>query len=163
MSVRIKIAENAKELDDVFRLRYQVYIEQENVLKGIVSDESRSVFNRFDALPPVANIIAYSGEEAVGTLRINLDTGSRLPADEIYDYTQHRERVTEEWMQTHDEPPRFVGAGMLAILMYFVLCLKWLQVWHLPGKVLTFLLQLMPKPQGCMSDADSEALMSSNG
>ena len=115
MSVRVKVAQNARELDDVFQLRHKVYVEQEGVFKGEGSGDTRSVFNRFDALSPVANIIAYSGPEPVGTLRINLDTGAQLPADELYDFTQHRKNIADEWAQQHDEPPRFVGAGMLAI------------------------------------------------
>ncbi len=115
MSVRIKIAQTAKELDDVFHLRHQVYVKGEGVLKGMVSEESGTVFDRFDALPPVANIIAYSGDKAIGTMRINLDTGTGLPPDELHDFSEYRKQITEQWMLSHDTPPRFGSAGMLAI------------------------------------------------
>ena len=87
MSVRIKIANNACELDDVFRLRHMVYVKQEGVFQG--AEEGR-VFDRFDVQPPVANLIAYDGVKAIGTLRINLDTGTDLPADELYDFSEYR-------------------------------------------------------------------------
>ncbi len=115
MSVRVKIAKTAKELDDVFHLRHQVYVKGEGVLKGIISDSSETIFDRFDALPPVGNIIAYSGDEPIGTMRINLDAGVGLPPDESHDFTEYRERIVEQWMRTHNTPPRFGSAGMLAI------------------------------------------------
>jgi len=83
--------------------------------KGIVSEESETIFDRFDALPPVGNIIAYSGDEPIGTMRINLDAGVGLPPDDSSDFTEYRERIVEQWMRTHSSPPRFGSAGMLAI------------------------------------------------
>lgn len=115
MSVRIKIAQTAGELDDVFHLRHQVYVTGEGVLTGLVSEESRTVFDRFDVLPPVANIVAYNGDVPIGAMRINLDAGAGLPSDELYDFSEYRERIAEEWMRDHDAPPRFGSAGMLAI------------------------------------------------
>ncbi len=115
MTVRVKIAKTAKELDDVFHLRHQVYVKGEGVLKGIVSEESETIFDRFDALPPVGNIIAYSGNEPIGTMRINLDAGVGLPPDDSSDFTAYRERIVEQWMRTHSSPPQFGSAGMLAI------------------------------------------------
>ncbi len=115
MTVRVKIAKTAKELDDIFHLRHQVYVKGEGVLKGIVSEESETIFDRFDALPPVGNIIAYSGNEPIGTMRINLDAGVGLPPDDSSDFTEYRERIVEQWMRTHSSPPRFGSAGMLAI------------------------------------------------
>lgn len=115
MSVRIKIAQTAEELNDVFRLRYRVYVEGEGVLKGDPSKKSGTVSDRFDALPPVGNIIAYCDQEPVGTMRINLDAGVGLPPDDIFDSSDYQERVTEEWLRGHDSPPSFGSAGMLAI------------------------------------------------
>ncbi len=115
MSVRIKVAQTARELNDVFHLRHQVYVKGEGVLKQVVSEDSGTVFDRFDALPPVANIIAYSGEEPIGTMRINLDTGTGLPPDELYDFSEYRRQITEQWTHSHDTPPSFGSAGMLAI------------------------------------------------
>ncbi len=115
MTVRVKIAKTAKELDDIFHLRHQVYVKGEGVLKGIVSEESETIFDRFDALPPVGNIIAYSGNEPIGTMRINLDAGVGLPPDDSSDFSEYRERIVEQWMRSHSSPPRFGSAGMLAI------------------------------------------------
>lgn len=114
MSVRIKITRNATELNHVFRLRHNVYVEQEGVY-DTRHDDATSLVDRFDAFPPVANIIAYSGQVPIGTLRMNLDTGEGLPPDELYDFTEYRRSVAEEWMQIRITPPRFMSGGMLAI------------------------------------------------
>ncbi len=115
MPIRIKIAQTAGELEDVFRLRHRVYVGQEGVFKDSSAAKSGLLFDRFDVLPPVANIIAYDGETPIGTMRINLDAGAGLPSDEFYDLTPYRTRITNEWMTTHDTPPRIGSAGMLAI------------------------------------------------
>ena len=113
MAIRLKIAQSANELDDVFWLRYQVYAES-----GYFSDigGSQHLTDRFDAHPYCANIIAYDdGKVPVGTLRVNMDTGGGLPADEYYDFTGHRNAINEEWLSLQNEEPRLCSAGMLAI------------------------------------------------
>lgn len=114
MAIRLKIASTARELDNVFWLRHQVYVEagyfteQDNI--GYLSD-------RFDAHPRCANIIAYDDEQnPVGTLRVNVDTGEGLPASEHYDFSAHQEKIQKEWQAEATEHPIFCGAGMLAIV-----------------------------------------------
>jgi len=114
MSIRIKIAQDALELNDVFRLRHQVYVEQEGVFKSTGSD-AMAIVDCFDAFPPAANIIAYSGSEPIGTLRMNLDTGAGLPSEELYNFDTYRQQVTEEWREKHGESPCFMSGGLLAI------------------------------------------------
>lgn len=109
MAIRLKIAESAKELDDVFWLRHEVYAEE-----GYFNEEGEVLYitDRFDAHPLCANIIAYDDKgNPVGTLRVNGDTESGLPADEYYDFSEHRRKIAEET----DTAPRFCSAGMLAI------------------------------------------------
>jgi len=114
MSVRIKIAKSSKELDDVFQLRHSVYVKQEGVFKE-ASKTASALVDRFDAFPPNANIIAYSSDEPIGTLRMNLDTGMGLPPDELYNFDEYRNKVINEWNGNSDHPPRFMSGGMLAI------------------------------------------------
>lgn len=112
MPVRIKVARTAEELDDVFRLRHEVYVGEEGYFKEAIKGSNRIV-DRFDSFPDVANIIAYSDGVPVGTLRINRDSELGLPPDEIFDFSEYRQSVGT----TGDESqsPVFVGAGMLAI------------------------------------------------
>lgn len=117
MLVRIKIAQSAKEMADVFRLRYRVFVEDEGILKGLASHKSKTIFDLYDALPLVANIIAYSSNEPVGTIRINLDTGAGLPSDEFGDFSGYKKEIEEQWKNSASNhlPLRFGSAGMLAI------------------------------------------------
>ena len=111
MAIKVKVATTPKELNDVYRLRYKVYVESEGYFKDIAGD---LIVDQFDALPQVANIIAYSGNTPVGTIRANVDTEIKLPSDELYDFTQYREKTIAE-QQAKGKPVKFASAGMLAI------------------------------------------------
>lgn len=73
---KIKIAETADEKEQVFNLRYQVYIEEQ----GRPSHYADHKYKRLeDPLDDSANIfVAYQNEQLVGTLRNNLATNSNL-------------------------------------------------------------------------------------
>lgn len=89
MTIKIKIAKTAKEIDDVFRLRYDVYVKEEG-LYGDAYDAHQRIIDQFDVVPGAANIIAYNGDEPIATIRINGDTEIGLPLDELYDYSPYR-------------------------------------------------------------------------
>ena len=112
MAIRIKVATTAKELNDVYRLRYQVYVETEGCFKDI---KGNLIIDQFDAMPKVANIIAYEGHIPVGTIRVNLDSEILLPADEAYDFSGYRQSVANTSKNKEQPAPIFVNAGMLAI------------------------------------------------
>lgn len=114
MGIRLKPAETAQELDDVFRLRRQVYVAQEGKFVRN-TDDGDYLSDRFDAHPWCANLIAYDGDEAVATIRLNLDTGSGLPADEHYDFADEKRRIEIEWRLQTGGAPRIGSAGMLAV------------------------------------------------
>lgn len=115
MSIRVKVAESAKELEDVLRLRHEVYAGEEGYFKDTPQDAHGVIVDQFDVFPLVANIVAYSGEEPIGTIRLNLDLGQGLPPEELYDYSDFRQKVTEEWRSKYDKEPSIGSAGMLAI------------------------------------------------
>ena len=111
MSINIKIAKTEQELSDVYRLRYQVYSEQgrfAELYDGVIVD-------LFDAIPSVANVIAYSGETPIATIRINLDSALKLPADHLFDFSTYRQCVIEQEQIAGRDTPVFASAGMLAI------------------------------------------------
>jgi CRP-like cAMP-binding protein len=114
MTIRLKIASSAEELDDAFELRHHVYEEL-----GYFGDAGGAKYlsDRFDAHPYSYTIVAYDEAEQIpiGTLRLNRDTEVGLPAEEYYDFTPHRQSIAEEWMSLHGEEPIFSSAGMLAI------------------------------------------------
>jgi CRP-like cAMP-binding protein len=115
MPIRVKVARSSKELQDVLQLRYDVYTNEEGLFANAQHDGASVIVDKFDALPLVSNIVAYNGSEAIGTIRLNLDSDQGLPPEELYDYSSYRKRITEEWKQSHGKAPVFGSAGMLAI------------------------------------------------
>ena len=105
MAITIKIAQSAKEIDDIFKLRYQVYVVEDGKFG---EEKSKRIFDRYDALQGVANIIAYEEGVAVGTIRVVKDTGCGLPTDEVFDFSEYKKSI-----KTNNT--LFVCAGMLAI------------------------------------------------
>jgi CRP/FNR family cyclic AMP-dependent transcriptional regulator len=112
MSIRIKVATTAKELKDVYRLRYGVYVETEGKFEDHKGD---LIMDYFDAVPNVACVIAYEGDTPVGTMRVNQDTDIQLPADQVYDFSAYRAKAAEQAQSEGLPEPLFVSAGMLAI------------------------------------------------
>ena len=88
MATILKIAKTAKELDDVFWLRHEVYVNEDGKFGGVPHKHER-LLDRFDALPGASNIIAYEGDEPIGTLRINFDSGIGLPSGDYFDFNPH--------------------------------------------------------------------------
>ena len=114
MGIRLKLAETAKELDDVFSVRRQVYTIEEGKYRN-TDDASRYLADRFDAHPLCANLIAYEGDEPVATIRINLDTGGGLPPDELCDFGAQRDDFERTWLAQTGQRPCIGSAGMLAV------------------------------------------------
>ena len=113
MAVRLKIAQSGKELDDVFWVRHQVFVIEEGVYHS--NEKGRFLVDRFDVHPFCANLIAYEGENPIATLRLNLDSGTGLPPEQFYDFTDYKNQLEATW-DTKEKGPLNVGsAGMLAV------------------------------------------------
>ena len=114
MSIRLKVAKTAKELDDVFRLRHEVYVQERGKFS---SDETNSlrVVDHFDTLPDVANIVAYEGSKAIATMRINRDSSIGLPAEKYFDFSDVRSRIKRNYQGKKGKGPRVASGSMLAI------------------------------------------------
>ena len=118
MAIRIKIASTSKELDDVYRLRHQVYVEEKGRFDSSnTSGGGERVIDKFDALPGVVNVVAYAGDEVIGALRINRDTEIGLPAEHYFDFSGLRQELAAvgESEAEHSNGPQIIGVGMLAI------------------------------------------------
>jgi CRP-like cAMP-binding protein/ribosomal protein S18 acetylase RimI-like enzyme len=114
MGIRLKLAETAQELDDVFWVRRRVYSVEEGKYGGKRA-AARFLADRFDAHPLCANLIAYDGDEPIATVRVNLDTGAGLPSDELFDFSAERQRIARDWVKANAGPPKIGSAGMLAV------------------------------------------------
>jgi len=112
MAIRLKLARTAQELDDVFRLRYDVYVAERG--KFATDPRNPRIVDHFDAVPDTANVVAYDGDLAIAAMRINKDTPIGLPAESYFDFSEIRERLRQEYLE-RGEPLNIVGGSMLAI------------------------------------------------
>lgn len=107
MAISIQVAQTPKELDDVFRLRYHVYVVEDNKFDPDALADTR-IFDRFDAYPACnVNLIAYEGDLPVGTIRFTEDSGLGLPQEELVDISAIR--------KNRRHPGKLFGIGMLAV------------------------------------------------
>lgn len=114
MGIRLKLAQSAKELDDVFWVRRQVFFIEEGKFDSSPQTE-RFFVDRFDAHPKCANLIAYDDEQPIATIRLNLDTGAGLPPEELFDFSVEKSRIEVEWLLEASENANIGSAGMLAV------------------------------------------------
>ena len=114
MSIRIKVANTAKELDDVFKLRHEVYIQERGKFSSDKSDSLRIV-DHFDTLPDVANIVAYEGGKAIATMRVNKDSLIGLPAEKYFDFSGALSQIRSTYRDSNGREPSIVSGSMLAI------------------------------------------------
>ena len=110
MGIRLKRAETAQELDDVFWVRRQVFSQEEGKFGGAqVAD--RYLTDRFDAHPHCANLIAYDGGQAIATIRINLDTGAGIPPGTDFRRIEGADRYrAADWFGRHAGDPQGLAA-----------------------------------------------------
>jgi len=85
MGVRIKIARTIREIDELFRLRHRVFVEEEGYF--VPRPEVR-VADRFDAYPTTTNLVALVDGRVVGAVRVVAHSEAGLPTDEFFDSRQ---------------------------------------------------------------------------
>ena len=107
MGIRIKVARTAEELDRVFKLRHQVYVEEDEVMSP---KSDRRITDRFDAFPTTVNFIALSPDGIVGNLRMcELIQSVGAPSEELFDFQAY----------FPDDSDKVVSAGMLCMSRKF--------------------------------------------
>ena len=114
MPIKLKIARTEKELDDVFRLRYDVYVRERNKFLEKRATSDGRIVDTFDALPGVANVVAYDGETAIASFRVNRDSVVGLAPEKYFDFTQTRDLI-ERSFDGAGTNPCIVSGSMLAI------------------------------------------------
>lgn len=86
MALRIKRAETTEELDGLFRVRHEVFVDE----KGYSQPTGdRRLVDRFDAFPSTANVIALDGDTVVGGVRFMIVPASGGPHSPYYDFAPH--------------------------------------------------------------------------
>lgn len=117
MPVLIKIARTAQELDDVYNLRYRVYVEERGKFESAPSYNPRIV-DHFDAVPGVVNVIAYSEGEPIASIRVNEDSDIGLPAEHYFDFEDVRHKLEQEFKEggsASGRQPKLMSGSMLAV------------------------------------------------
>ena len=114
MPIKLKVARTEKELDDVFRLRYDVYVSEKNKFSEKRTTSDGRIVDHFDSLPEVANVVAYDGDTAVASFRVNKDSVMGLVPEKYFDFTQVRALIAQ--VSEGEAPvPCIVSGSMLAI------------------------------------------------
>ncbi len=116
MTIKLKVASTAKELDDVFKLRYDVFvIERRKFCQNSECNSNKArIVDPFDCIPGVSNIIVYNDDIPIATLRINKDSEIGLPAEKYFDFSESREQITQE-CQKKQIKQTIACASLLAI------------------------------------------------
>ncbi|MDQ6962818.1 MAG: GNAT family N-acetyltransferase [Mariprofundaceae bacterium] len=86
MAYKIMLAKSTVLLDEVYKLRHKVFVEEEGLLQP--THDGR-IIDRFDAYPTTSNLIVIDGDEVVGAFRLVLDSPVGTPADDYFDFRQH--------------------------------------------------------------------------
>ncbi len=113
MPIKLKIARTAKELDDVFRLRYDVYVSERDKFSEKRATSDGRIVDHFDTLPEVANVVAYAGDKAIAAFRVNRDSSIGLAPEKYFDFSKEREAIRA--VGGGSLPPHIVSCSMLAI------------------------------------------------
>lgn len=117
MAIRFKVARTAKELDDVFKLRYEIFVDEKRKFAPETKEieETCRIVDRFDCIPDVANIIAYENDAAVACLRVNKDSEIGLPAEMHFKFSHSRAQLKQQSRFNNAQEIVMVSGGMLAI------------------------------------------------
>lgn len=83
MPIQIKIADTPALLDELYKVRHEVFCTEEGLFPA--RPDGR-VFDRFDAYPTSTNLVAVIDDVVIGGMRIILDSDVGLHADDYYDY-----------------------------------------------------------------------------
>jgi predicted GNAT family N-acyltransferase len=84
--VVLRLARSKTERADVVRLRDAVYVQDQGRLADVA--DTAGTFDRYDAYAEY--ILAYDGDEAVGTVKLIADSAAGLPCDTVVDLTELR-------------------------------------------------------------------------
>ncbi len=82
-SIKIQLAETQEEREAIFRLRYEIYIEEMNRKQSYADHATRAVVEPFDTTGHL--FYAEADGEVVGTVRINFRKEGQLECEDLYD------------------------------------------------------------------------------
>jgi N-acyl-L-homoserine lactone synthetase len=83
MAVRVAVARSSEDLDELFRVRHEVFCGGGYML----SRPDGRIIERFDAYPGAVNVVAKTAGRVIGGMRLDLPSGCGVGADEYFDYS----------------------------------------------------------------------------
>jgi len=83
MPIKISIAKTPACVNDIFKLRHEVFCEEEIYFQP---REDKRLFDVYDTYPTTHNLIVTTENKIVGSMRLTLDSDMGVPADEFYDF-----------------------------------------------------------------------------
>lgn len=83
MSIQVRPAETEEDLRSIYRLRYQVYINEMGLTQTYADHKAQEIREPFDQTGVL--LMAVDEGETVGTVRVNFRTDGPLEAEELYD------------------------------------------------------------------------------
>jgi len=86
MSIKITEARTPELIDEVFKIRYKVFVEEEKLLK---ENPDKRLIVRFDAYPTATNLVVICENQVVGSIRLTEDSAVGTLADKYYDFKKH--------------------------------------------------------------------------
>ena len=87
MPIHIRLAETEQDIDQVFRVRHQVFCQEEDLIHANAAD---LVVDRFDAFPASKSFVSLDeAGRVVGSVRVTLDNAIGLPAEEYFDFRSY--------------------------------------------------------------------------
>lgn len=124
MPIRICLAQNEQHIDQAFRVRHQVFCEEEGLIQ---TDGAQIVLDRFDAFPATKIFVVLDeADQVVGSVRLTMDNAAGLPADEYFDFRSHAphaRRLMSVGMFCVAKPYRnaIVASGLLLMCGYYAM------------------------------------------
>lgn len=82
MAITLKVAHSTIEKNEIYSLRYQVFVEEE----GRFETNIPKVADLYDSFEETVNIIAYDEKQAIGTIRVIHANSVGFPAQEHFDF-----------------------------------------------------------------------------
>ncbi len=127
MPIRIRLAQSEQHIDQVFRLRHQVFCEEGNFFQ---TDGAQLVMDRFDTFPASRIFVALDeADQVVGSVRVTMDNPVGMPSDEYFDFRAHvpqESRLMSVGMFCVEKPHRnaTVASGLLLMCSYYAMANK---------------------------------------
>jgi len=112
VSIKLKVARTAKELDDVYKLRYDVYVSERSKFSEKRATSDGRIVDHFDTLPDVVNVVAYDGDTAIASFRVNKDSSVGLAPEKYFDFSNERAKIAK---LDKEGSALIVSCSMLAI------------------------------------------------